>query len=503
MLHFRNFATAPALVLLMGGTAHAALTADQVWTSWKDGIGQAGLSVTVATEANADGVLTLNGITISAEGETGGLTLSDLVLTEQDDGTVLIEPGDAIALNAGDKAEGATAAVTHDGLTLTARENENGGLAYDFDAAALAVAFTSASPGYSFVEGQEAKPITAGGKVALTGLQGTYADTPGENRLFGLSLTAGAVSADMTSEDPNMPMKSASSTQTETLALDFGLALPSGIALAAIQSPADFGTALQQGLSVMLHLEQGNSTGTGSEENEFFPYKMVATSKPGSVDFSFDKDKLSLASAGDGADIEVTSAAFPAPVKASFGPIEMDVWSPVMAAEEAADYGLVLKLSQFTLSDEIWGMFDPQSALKREPFDLSIDISGEAKADWVAMAVADEAGTPPPVPAPQTLDIADISLKVAGAAATAVGAFTFDNSMGFPAPLGTADVKVSGANQLIDGLIKTGLITEDDAMGVRMMMAAFMAPGAEPDSLTSKIEAKPGFQIFVNGQQIQ
>jgi hypothetical protein len=30
-----------------------------------------------------------------------------------------------------------------------------------------------------------------------------------------------------------------------------------------------------------------------------------------------------------------------------------------------------------------------------------------------------------------------------------------------------------------------------------------MKPGAEPDSLTTTIEAKEGFQIFVNGQQIQ
>ncbi len=70
-------------------------------------------------------------------------------------------------------------------------------------------------------------------------------------------------------------------------------------------------------------------------------------------------------------------------------------------------------------------------------------------------------------------------------------------------PLGSADVSVSGANALIDGLIATGLITEDDAMGARMMMGMFMVPGAEPDSLTSKIEAKEGFAIFVNGQQIQ
>ena len=84
----------------------------------------------------------------------------------------------------------------------------------------------------------------------------------------------------------------------------------------------------------------------------------------------------------------------------------------------------------------------------------------------------------------------------------ATGAFTFDNSMGIPMPLGEANVTVTGANALIDGLIATGLISEDDAMGARMMMGMFMVPGANPDELTSKIEAKEGMQILVNGQPL-
>jgi hypothetical protein len=36
-----------------------------------------------------------------------------------------------------------------------------------------------------------------------------------------------------------------------------------------------------------------------------------------------------------------------------------------------------------------------------------------------------------------------------------------------------------------------------------MMMGAFMSPGANPDELTSKIEAKAGGEIYVNGQRVQ
>jgi hypothetical protein len=162
-----------------------------------------------------------------------------------------------------------------------------------------------------------------------------------------------------------------------------------------------------------------------------------------------------------------------------------------------------MKLSQFSVSEEAWALFDPTGALKRDPADLAIDISGKTKLDVIAMAQADEAGTEPPVPAPESLNINELMLKVAGAALTGTGAFTFDNSMGVPMPLGEANVTVTGANALIDGLIATGLLAEEDAMGARMMMGAFMSPGANPDELTSKIEAKAGGEIYVNGQRVQ
>jgi hypothetical protein len=73
--------------------------------------------------------------------------------------------------------------------------------------------------------------------------------------------------------------------------------------------------------------------------------------------------------------------------------------------------------------------------------------------------------------------------------------------MGMPMPLGEANVTVTGANALIDGLIATGLLAEEDAMGARMMMGMFMVPSGD-DTLTSKIEAKEGMQILVNGQPL-
>ncbi|MBL9048498.1 MAG: DUF2125 domain-containing protein [Tabrizicola sp.] len=499
MFRMNAYLAAPAFALLMSGTAHAALTADQVWQSWKDAGALVGLTVSAATENNSGGVLTLNGVSIAPEGMSG-LTISDMVLTEQSDGSVAIAPGADIGVTMTGDTEGSVK-LTHDGLTLTAREAD-GGLAYDYAAAKLDVVYDSTYPGMSF-DGSEAPKVTASGNVGFANLSGTYSDTPGTNRTFGLDLKADTLAYSTSTDDPGLELKQTSTSETQAIDVSFDLALPSTIALAAMVSPADFATALNEGLSLSLSTKQGESNGTLKQENAFMPMDLVMKAGSGEGAALFNKDTFSVKSMASGLEIESGSGMLPVPVKVTSGPMEFGMTTPVIANETAGDFGFVMKLSQFSLNEEAWAMFDPQGALKRDAADVAINISGKTKIDLPAMIAASESGGAPVMPAPENLDITELGLKVAGAALAGTGAFTFDNSMGMPMPLGEANITVTGANALIDGLIATGLMAEEDAMGARMMMGMFMTPGANPDELTSKIEAKEGFAIFVNGQQIQ
>ncbi|MES2914381.1 MAG: DUF2125 domain-containing protein [Pseudomonadota bacterium] len=481
----------------MSGTAHAALTADQVWQSWKDAGALVGLTVSAATENNSDGVLTLNGVTVAPAGASG-LTISDLTLTEESDGSVTIAPGADIGVTMTGDTEGSVK-LTHDGLTLVARDVD-GGLAYDYQAAQLDVAYDSTYPGVSF-DGSEAPKVTAAGTVGFTNLSGVYSDTPGTNRTFGLDIAADVLAYSTSQDDPGMELKQTTTSETQGIELSFDLALPTTIALAAMASPADFATALNEGLSVSMATKQGESNGTMKQENAFMPLDLMMKAGGGEATALFNKDAFQVKSMAAGLDIESAAGALPVPVKLTSGPMEFAMTSPVIANEAAGDYGFVLKLSQFSLNEEAWAMFDPNGALKRDAADVAIDISGKAKIDIPAMIAANEAGTQPPIPAPESLNITELGLKVAGAALAATGAFTFDNSAGIPMPLGEANVTVTGANALIDGLIATGLMSDEDAMGARMMMGMFMVPAGD-DELTSKIEAKEGMQILVNGQPL-
>ncbi|MFN5998139.1 MAG: DUF2125 domain-containing protein [Paracoccaceae bacterium] len=497
MFRMNSFAAAPVFALLLGGTAHAALTADQVWQSWKDAGALVGLTVSAATENNSSGVLTLNGVTIAPEG-TSGLTISDLTLTEESDGSVTIAPGADIGVTMTGDTEGFVK-LTHDGLTLVAREAD-GGLAYDYQAAQLDVAYDSTYPGVSF-DGTEAPKVTAAGTVGFTNLSGVYSDTPGTNRTFGLDIAADVLAYATSQDDPGMELKQTTSSETQGIEISFDLALPTTIALAAMEAPADFATALNEGFSVSMTTKQGESNGTMKQENAFMPMDLVMNAGGGEATALFNKDTFQVKSMAAGLNIESAAGALPVPVKVTSGPMEFGMTSPVIATEAAGDYGFVLKLADFSINEEAWAMFDPNGALPRDAAQIAIDISGKTTMDLPALIASEETGVPY-VPAPESLNITELGLKVAGAALAGTGAFTFDNSMGIPMPLGEANISVTGANALIDGLIATGLMAEEDAMGARMMMGMFMVPGANADELTSKIEAKEGMQILVNGQPL-
>ncbi|MCU0829561.1 MAG: DUF2125 domain-containing protein [Tabrizicola sp.] len=475
------------------------MTADQVWQSWKDAGATVGLEVTAATENNSGGVLTLNGVSIALAG-IPGLTISDMVLTEAADGSVTIVPGADIGMAMSGDTTGSVK-LAHEGLTLTAREAD-GGVAYDFAAAKLDLVYDTAAPGVSF-DGSPAPEVKSSGTVGFAGLSGTYSDTPGTNRTFGLDIKADTLAYNTALDDPSLEMKQSTTSETQGVEMSFDFALPSTISLAAIAAPADFGTALQEGLSVTFSSKQGDSTGTVSQESPYFPMNMTLTAGGGEATGVFNKDTFNIQSSGAGLEMDITSGMMPAPIKVTSGPVQFGMTTPIMANETAGDYGLVMKLSQFSVNEEAWALFDPTGALPRDAADLAIDISGKTKLDFIAMIEASDAGMEPPIPAIESLNITELGLKIAGAALAGTGAFTFDNSMGMPMPLGEANVTVTGANALIDGLIATGLLAEEDAMGARMMMGAFMSPGAGPDELTSKIEAKAGFEIYVNGQRIQ
>jgi hypothetical protein len=177
---------------------------------------------------------------------------------------------------------------------------------------------------------------------------------------------------------------------------------------------------------------------------------------------------------------------------------------PLTKGDAPQDFSFLTKVVDLQISEEIWAMLDPTGALPHDPATLVIDTTGTAllKADLMASA---EGATPDAEL--HSLNVNDLTARIAGAELTGTGAFTFDNTdlttfEGMPAPTGKMELKLVGGNGLLDALVAMGMLSEDDAMGARMMIAMFANPGAGEDELTSVLEFKDkGF--FANGQQLQ
>lgn len=487
----RSLMFSAAAAVLLCSTSAFALTTDQVWAEWQAAASAGEGSVTAATEAKDGTTLRLNGVKMAGKDGGGDVTISEVVLTEEADGSVAIRPGDITVTLPPDQG---SMAIKHNGLVVTVHEDA-GGRGYGVTADAIGMIMD--------IVGQAGAP---GGKVAgnieLTALNGRYSNqTDGVN----VDLSTSRAVYNLQQVDPAAGLDSDTTSDTADIKVSGKLAIPAGVDLMAIQGSTAFWKAVSDGLAFDLSMSQGVSKGTIDDRNPAFPLRASFEAQPGTTTVSADGSKLRLETQAPGLVMEIAPAGAPAAIPASADMMGMTFEMPITAPEGGA-FELGLTVANLVLGEGAWAMFDPSAALPRDPADLRLLLQGTAKMDLAAITLAEEAGTAPPVPEPLSLDIKELGLKLAGAALSGTGAFTFDNSMlamgGPPMPIGTANMRLEGGNKLIDALIAAGLLPEQDAMGARMMMAMFGKPEGD-DILTSQIEAKEGGSIFVNGQQIQ
>jgi hypothetical protein len=238
------------------------------------------------------------------------------------------------------------------------------------------------------------------------------------------------------------------------------------------------------------------------------PTKMLMTATGGAFKVAMDKTQLTYGTSLNGGKLTVSGAEIPFPqVEVAFAESGFNLLMPVMKSDTPQDFAFLTKLVDFTVSEDIWGLFDPAGSLSREPATVIVDLKGSGfwTQDIMDPAVQMEGAEPPGQL--NTLDLSQVLAKAAGAEVSATGGLTFDNTDlatfgGMPRPDGKITIGIKGVNQLVENLIALGLLTEDDAMGFRMGMAMFARPGAGPDELTSEIEFKEG-GLFANGQRLQ
>ncbi|WP_157706259.1 DUF2125 domain-containing protein [Roseovarius faecimaris] len=502
----KTAASVAALSIFMSGTAaFAEVSAQAVWDDWKGYMTGFGYTID-GSEAASGGTLTVSDVTMSMqipeEDASVSMTLPQLSFVENGDGTVSIELPPVMPMNirvdtpGDDDADIALEYVT-DAFSMVV-SGETNDLLYTYSANAVSLALKTL-----VVEGQTIDVGAA--EMSVANLAGTTSMKVGNLRVSEQSMTTGPVSLVVDFKDPSGSGYLKMNSKYDTMSFDGGGSFPMNM------NPDDMAAMLKAGFG----FNGGFSYTGGATDFEFEDrgerVEATTSSDSGALQMAMDESQLAYAGTASNMKMMMAGGEIPFPVELAMQDTAFSMKMPLSKSDSAQEFALGLTLGDFTMSDMIWGIFDPAGQLPRDPATVALDLTGMGKLNFDVMDPAQmeavERGQMMPGEL-NALTLKGLTVRLVGAELTGNGDFTFDNSNletfdGMPAPDGAVNLKLTGGNALIDKLVAMGLLPEEQAMGARMMMGLFAVPGEGEDSLTSKIEVKPDGKILANGQRIQ
>ncbi len=495
MLHWKKIGAGTALSAIMGSTAtYADVTADQVWQAWTSYYTSFGYELAVGSQKMdgntlviADAVFTSN----LPEGDaTTTITVPEVRLQEMGDGTVGVVMSQEIPMDVSSKTEDETVEMSMimrqtDMLTTVSGTPEN--MAYDITAPELVLEMDEV------VTNGKSQPVKL--RVALTDSVGAYAMDTTSGSQIQSDFSSAKLTFTASGADPESGTTFNMNGDVADLKMLGNIVMPAGVDL------TDMAGALNMGMKMSGNLTYGAGKYTMDFDGAEGAGKVTSSADTGNFNFAMSDAGLGYGGGGTNAVVEMTVPTMPFPINASIDETLVNFAIPVTKSDGPAPFEGTIKMVGLSVSEQLWSMIDPTAQLPHDAATLIVDLAGTATlmTDLFDPAMA-EGATPPGEL--NSLDVKEVQVTVAGAELTGNGAMTFDNSTGTPMPLGALDLKLAGANALMDKLVAMGLLPQDQVMGARMMMGLFTVPTGD-DELTSKIEFKEGGSIFANGQQLQ
>lgn len=483
--------------------ASADVTPEQVWESWQALYTASGQQLAVDSATRVGDTLEVSGLVVTHKDELGGsyaVSIDRLSFKDNGDGTVAVTMSDSFPMELAfpqtdDGPSSIKLTVAQPGATITA-----GGSAeatqYDFNVPTIAITLDE-------VKDEGGKVLDTKASMVLTETQGSYLmSRDGETVALDSSFAAKAMALDVSGTSPE-----AGGTGTFKVAITDLKGATKGNFLGA-DLMANMAVALNSGFTTDSTLSFGPMSINFDMTDGTGPVKMAGTATGGGFVLGVDKTRVNYGSSLTGASFSLSGPEIPFPeVTFGFGETAFNVLMPASKSDTPQDFSFLTKVVDLTISEDVWGLFDPAANLSRDPATFIVDAKGTGrwKADIMDPAFQSE-GLEPPGEL-NSLDLTQFLVKIAGAQVAATGGLTFDNDNltafdGMPTPSGQINVTITGVQKLIDNLIAMGLLPDDQAMGFRMMLGMFTRPGAAPDEVTSLLEFKDG-GFFANGQRLQ
>jgi Uncharacterized protein conserved in bacteria (DUF2125) len=502
MIRSLSCTTALALVL-SAPVALADVTPEEVWQSWQGLATAAGQDLTFDDATQTGDSLVVTGLVLTYTDTLGGsfsASMDRLTFTDNGDGTVSVTMADSYPMTLAfpDDGEGPTAlklTVTQPGTVVTA-----GGSATE---TSYAVVAPLVSITLDEGTGPGGQPLETEAELELTDMTASYVvQTEGEATTLDSNFAAKGMALSLSGKGLD-----GGGEGTVTLSLADLAGSTKGNFLGA-EIMENMAVALNAGFMTQSSLSFGAMALNADIAEATGPVKLAGSLTGGSFDLAIDKEKMAYSTAVTGGDFTASGPEIPFPeVAVSFAESAVSFLMPVSKSDQPQEFSMVTKLVDLTVSEDIWGLVDPAAVLSRGPASFVLDVTGTGYWDQDIMDPAVQKDGAQPPGKLISLNLREVLAKAVGVEVGATGALTFDNNdlvtfEGVPAPSGSVNITIKGANGLIDNLITMGLIPAEEALMPRMMLGLFARPGAAADELTSVIEFKDG-GLFANGQKLK
>lgn len=499
MTYFKTVGAATAVSTLLSGAVFADVTSEQVWGDLKNSYETFGYTMDVGSESQDGDTLNVTDIvmTMPIEGENtvvvSGLSFG---FEQLSDGTVSINIPEEIPMTIEVEDVLVNFLLTSADMRIIASGDE---ATTNFD-------FSAATYGLSLKEIKQGDiAFTPKIMAVMNDVAGSYSFTKGDLQQMRGSFDVADTNIEVDVKDPEGGGQLVQAIiNLKGLTEKFTYSIPEEI------DYNDLGAAFSAGLggSVSLGHSGADFDIVVTDASEGFDLK--GSTAEGLVEYAASKSGFGMKWGSKGTQLTLIPSQMPLPISLALEESAGEFRTPVSKSDTPEDARLMFKLAGFSVDEALWGMVDPSGALPHDPATLIVDLSSKLNLDFDLFNIeqAEELMDDEFPGELHSLNIDALQLSVAGVEFTGTGSFTFNNDDletfdGIPAPTGGVDLKLVGANSLLDKLVGMGLIPEEQAMGARMMSGLFAVVGEGEDELISTIEVNGDGSILANGQRIK
>ena len=254
------------------------------------------------------------------------------------------------------------------------------------------------------------------------------------------------------------------------------------------------------GLEYDMSFSHSGSSSSLSATTPDGPLQWDSTSASGGLTATLTPQGLSYGMSSTETAATIVPPGMPLPVNASIAETAARVVFPLAPNEDGSpsDFVYETSLRDLAIDDALWSLFDPTGQLPRDPASLTIDVTGTLDVLYNMLDLERSTTSSEPPFFPETLDINEVMLSVAGAELRANGAMSFEvYGVGTPIPDGQVTVELDGAYGLLDKLVALGFVPPGQ-VAIARGMAGAVAQQVGDDQLRSELAFGPN-GITANG----